>query len=86
MPLDEWAMFLAEKLHFHKSASIAFVWTNTIWAKPKPIYVNPQSSYFASGNPKQTERARVKGEKPSILALILSSVDIFTFVKYVHER
>ena len=22
-------MFLAEKLHFHKSASIAFVWTNT---------------------------------------------------------
>ena len=31
------------------------------------------------------ERARVKGENPSILALIFS-VDIFTFVKHVHER
>ena len=56
-------MFLAEKLHFHKSASIAFVWTNTIWAKPKPIYVNPQSSYFASGNPYTSRKSKSKRRK-----------------------
>ena len=32
------------------------------------------------------ERARVKGEmNPSILALVYSFVDIFTFMKYVHK-
>ena len=70
-------------------------------AKPKPIYVNPKSSYFASGNPYawtpkahtslrgtpiQTERARVKGEKSFYSCSVFFSVDIFTFVKYVHER
>ena len=31
-------MFLAENLKTLLSASIAFVWTNTEWAKPKPLY------------------------------------------------
>ena len=31
-------MFLAENLKTILSASIAFVWTNTEWAKPKPLY------------------------------------------------
>ena len=39
------------------SASIAFDRTNALWAKLKPIYVNPQNSYFASGNP-YTSRKR----------------------------
>jgi len=30
-------MSLAENFHFHKSASIAFVWTNAVWAEPKPL-------------------------------------------------
>ena len=30
-------MFLAENLKTLLSASIAFVWTNTEWAKPKPL-------------------------------------------------
>jgi len=34
----------------------------------------------------KAERARVKGKNPYILALVFSFVDIFTFVKYVHER
>ena len=33
----EWVMFLAENLKTLLSASIAFVWTNTEWAKPKPL-------------------------------------------------
>ena len=33
----QWVMFLAENLHFHKSASIAFDWSNAEWAKPKPL-------------------------------------------------
>ena len=37
-------------------------------------------------NSLQTKRARIRGENPSVLALVFSSVDIFTFVKYVHER
>ena len=48
---EQWVMLFAENFHFDKSASIAFDWSNAKWAKPKPIYVNPQSSYFASGNP-----------------------------------
>ena len=34
----KWVMFLAENLKTLLSASIAFVWTNTEWAKPKPLY------------------------------------------------
>ena len=34
----------------------------------------------------QTERARIEGFFPLILALVFLSVDIFIFVKYVHER
>ena len=30
-------MFLAENLKIPLNASIAFVWTNTVWAKPKPL-------------------------------------------------
>ena len=83
-------MFLAENLKTPLSASIAFVWSNTLWAKPKPLYkqkrarikgyktfyscsvfsfcryvnfvdsicfhyaTNPQSSFFASGNPSRS--------------------------------
>ena len=50
-------MFLAENLKIPLSASIAFDRSNTKWAKPKPIYASPQSSYFASGNP-YTSRKR----------------------------
>ncbi len=39
------------------SAIIAFDWSNANWAKPKPIL--------------QAERARVKGENPSIPALFV---------------
>ena len=53
----KWVMFLAENLEIPLSASIAFDRSNALWAKPKPIYVNPQSSYFASGNP-YTSRKR----------------------------
>ena len=34
----KWAMSLAEDFNFDESASIAFVWSNTLWAKPKPLY------------------------------------------------
>lgn len=44
-------MFLAENLIISLSASIAFDWSNAKRTKPKFIYVNPKSSYFASGNP-----------------------------------
>ena len=30
-------MSLAENFNFGESASIAFIWSNTLWAKPKPI-------------------------------------------------
>ena len=30
-------MFLAKNFHFDKSVSIAFDWSNTLCAKPKPI-------------------------------------------------
>ena len=30
------------------------------WAKPKPIYVNPQSSCFASGNPYTNRKSKDK--------------------------
>ena len=36
--LTKWVMFLAENLKALLSASIAFVRTNTEWAKPKPLY------------------------------------------------
>ena len=48
-------MFLAEILNIPCSASIAFDWSSTLWARPKPIL--------------QAERARVQGENPYILAL-----------------
>ena len=38
-------------------SSIAFDRSNTLWAKPKPLHVNPQSLYFTSGNP-YTSRKR----------------------------
>ena len=41
---------------------------------------------FALAKTSLTKRARVQGKNPYILALVFSSVDIFTFVKYVHER
>ena len=50
-------MSLAENFHFHKSASIAFVWTNAVWAKPKPLL--------------QTERANTQDEKSCMSALFL---------------
>jgi len=50
-------MFLAENLKSSLSVIIAYELSNEKRAKPKPIYVNPQSSYFASGNP-YTRRKR----------------------------
>ena len=52
------AMFLAENLKTLLSASIAFDRSNAKWAKPKPIYVNPQSSCFASGNPYTNRKSK----------------------------
>ena len=68
-------MFLAENLKFPLSASIAFDWSNAIWAKPKPIYVNPKSSCFASGNPytsRKREQVGFIAEKFSLFLLVLS--------------
>ena len=50
-------MFLAESLNIQCSASIAFDESNTLWAKPKPLY--------------NKKRARIKGKNPSILALFV---------------
>ena len=54
-------MFLAENLKTPLSASIAFDWSNDLWAMPKPIYVNPQSSYFALGNPYTNRKSKRTG-------------------------
>ena len=79
-------MVLAENSKIQLSASIAFVRSNILWAMPKPKYANPKSSYFASGNPYTSRKSKSTRKNPYILALVFSSVDIFTFVKYVHER
>ena len=71
-------MFLAEILKSLLSASIAFVWTNAVWAKPKPIYVNPQSSHFASGNPytssKREQIGFILAEMFSLFLLVLKVI------------
>jgi hypothetical protein len=36
-PYRKWVMFLAENLEIPLSASIAFDWSNALWAKPKPL-------------------------------------------------
>ena len=74
----ERVMSLAENLHFHKSASIAFDWSNALGAKPQPLYVNPQSSYFASGNPYTSRKSKSKRRK--ILLFLL----LFFFCRYVN--
>ena len=56
-------ILLAENLRTLLSASIAFVRTNEKRAKPKPIYVNPQSSYFALGNPYTNRKSKSKRRK-----------------------
>ena len=66
-------MSLAENYCFNKSASIAFYWSNAEWAKPKPLYENPQSAYFASGNPytKQKEQTRKAKNLECLLFFLL---------------
>ena len=54
-------MFLAENLKIPLNASIALDQSNALWAKPKPIYVNPQSSYFALGNPYASRKRKQIG-------------------------
>ena len=54
---------LAENWHFRKSASIAFVWSNA--------YIG------LAQTPLQTERARIEGFSPLILALVFLSVDMW---------
>ena len=43
-------------------------------------------SWFTYIHSFKKKRARIRGENPSVLALVFSSVDVFIFVKYVHER
>ena len=43
-------MSLAENYCFDKSASIAFDWSNAIWAKPKPLLQAEREN--KSGKPK----------------------------------
>ena len=50
-------MFLAENLKIPLSASIAFVWTNAEWDKPKPLL--------------QAERANTQDERSCMSALFL---------------
>ena len=59
-------MSLAENLHFHKSASIAFAQTNAVWAEPKPLY-------------KQKEQTRKT--KNLVCLLFFSVSDVFANAK-----
>ena len=51
-------MSLAENLPFTKVQASHLTGQTQIWAKPKPIYVNPQSSCFASGNPYTNRKSK----------------------------
>ena len=64
-------MSLAENLHFHKSASIAFDRSNAIWAKPKPLYVNPQSSLHSLRGTTPTQAENSKSKRKQILLFLL---------------
>ena len=95
-------MFLSENFHFDKSASIAFDQSNVNELSPNPNTWTPKARlrslrgtpntrtpkthFIRFGEPLyKQKRARIRGENTSVLALVFS-VDIFTFVKYVHER
>ena len=60
-----------KKTPLNVNVSNAFDRSNAEWAKPKPLYKQKES--------KSTRRK-------SLYSYSLFSVDIFTFVKYVHER
>ena len=59
-------MFLAENLKTQLSVSIAFDWSNTLWAKPKPLL--------------QAERANTQGIK-TLCVCSFSVSEVFATAK-----